>query len=348
MTAQPAIPVAPPRSMAALNSWHARYREAAIEPEIPIIDAHHHMWDRPPEHYGLPELLEEFGQGHNIRASVFVECTAMFKADGPEALRPVGETEYVNGVAAMSASGIYGDTRVCAAIVSYADLRWGADVRPLLRAHIGAGGGRFRGIRQQAQYDDALGSMARRKPPRGLLLDPAFRAGFSELAALDLSFDAYLYFSQLDELRDLATAFPGTPIILNHAGTPLGLGPYAQARSEVFKLWSEGIKRLAECENVVLKFGGLGMAVCGFDFHLGEAPPDSDTLARAWQPYFDVCIGAFGSERCMFESNFPVDKQSCSYPVLWNAFKKLSAAQSSEARTDLCSRTAGRVYRITV
>jgi predicted TIM-barrel fold metal-dependent hydrolase len=348
MTQEPAATAVQTRSMAALKTWHDRYTEAAIAPELPIIDAHHHMWDRPPEHYGLPELLEEFAQGHNIRASVFVECTAMFKADGPESLRPVGETEYVNGVAAMSASGIYGDTRLCAGIVSYADLRWGAEVRPLLQAHIRAGGGRFRGIRQQAQFDDVLGSMARRKPPRGLLLDPVFRAGFAELGALDLSFDAYIYFSQLDELRDLAKSFPGTTVILNHAGTPLGLGPYAEEREKVFKTWSEGIKRLAECPNVTLKFGGLGMAACGFDFHLREIPPDSDTLAQAWKPYFDVCIDAFGAARCMFESNFPVDKQSCSYPVLWNAFKKLSAGCSSEAQTQLFSGTAGRVYRIVV
>jgi len=332
--------------MAALKTWHDRYTEVAIAPELPIIDAHHHMWDRPPEHYGLPELLEEFALGHDIRASVFVECTAMFKADGPEWLRPVGETEYVNGVAAMSASGTYGDRRVCAAIVSYAELRGGADVRPLLQAHIRAGGGRFRGVRQQAQFDDALGSMARRRPPRGLLLDPSFRAGFAELAALDLSFDAYLYFSQLAELRDLANAFPATPIILNHAGTPLGLGPYAERRDEVFAIWSEGIKRLAECPNVTLKFGGLGMAACGFDFHLRETPPDSTTLAAAWKPYFDVCLGAFGAARCMFESNFPVDKQSCSYPVLWNAFKKLSAGCTGEAQAELFSGTARRVYRI--
>jgi len=334
------------RSMAALNAWHARYTEPAIEPEIPIIDAHHHMWDRPPEHYGLSELLEEFAYGHHIRASVFVECTAMFKADGPEWLKPVGETEYVNGVAAMSASGIYGDSRLCAAIVSYADLRGGANVRPLLAAHIRAGGGRFRGIRQQAQYDEIVGSMARRKPPRGLLLDQEFRSGFAELAPLGLSFDAYLYFSQLDELRDLAKAFPDTIIILNHAGTPLGIGPYATERAAVFQRWSEGIKKLSDCGNVVLKIGGLGMTLLGFDFHLRETPPSSDELAEIWKPYFDTCLSAFGAARCMFESNFPVDKQSCGYPVLWNAFKKLAAACSAEDQSNLFSKTAERAYRI--
>ncbi len=179
----------PTRAMAALNLWHETYTEAALEPELPVIDAHHHMWDRPPERYGLDELRADLGSGHNIRASVFVECAAMFRADGPDALKPVGETEYVNGAAAASASGIYGPARLCAGIVGYADLTEGEAVRPVLEAHIRAGGGRFRGIRQQAQYDPVLGSLARRTPPPGLLQNPAFRAGFAVLARLGLSFD---------------------------------------------------------------------------------------------------------------------------------------------------------------
>jgi len=335
-----------PRTQAELRAWHALYSEAALEPELPVIDAHHHMWDRPPEHYALYELLDEFNQGHNVRASVFVECSAMFKADGPEALRPVGETEYVNGVAAMSASGIYGESRLCAAIVGYADLRLGATVRPVLEAHIRAGGGRFRGVRGQAQFDEHAGSMARRKPPRGLLLDSDFRASFAELAPLGLSFDAYLYGSQLDELRDLALAFPGTAIILNHLGAPLMSGPYAEQRAAVFKQWSEAIKRLAECRNVVVKLGGLGMPIFGFDFHLRETPPSSGELAEAWQPFIAPCLEAFGPERCMFESNFPVDKQSCGYSVLWNAFKKLTSHLSADARARVFHGTAQQVYAI--
>jgi predicted TIM-barrel fold metal-dependent hydrolase len=334
------------RSMAELREWHTRSTEEALDPTVPIIDAHHHMWDRPPEHYGLYELLEEFGQGHNVRASVFVECAAMFKADGPDALKPVGETEYVNGVAAMSASGIYGPSRLCAGIVSYADLRAGADVRRLLEAHIRAGGDRFRGVRQQAQYDEVLGSMARRSPPRGLLAQPEFRAGFAELAPLGLSFDAYLYCTQLGELQDLAEAFPETAIVLNHAGTPLGIGPYANRRGEVFRTWSESMRRLAACPNVTVKIGGLGMVLCGFEFQLQESPPTSAKLADAWGPYVDLCIAAFGPERCMFESNFPVDKQSCGYVVLWNAFKRLTGHLPADARNNLFSGTARRVYRL--
>jgi predicted TIM-barrel fold metal-dependent hydrolase len=335
-----------PRTQAELTAWHARYSEAAIEPELPVIDAHHHMWDRPPEHYGLYELLYEFNQGHDIRASVFVECGTMFKQDGPEALRPVGETEYVNGVAAMSASGCYGASRICAAIIGYADLRAGKAVRPVLEAHLRAGGGRFRGVRQQAQFDAQVGSMARRAPPRGLLRDPEFRAGFAELAPLGLSFDAYLYASQLDALRDLALAFPGTAIILNHLGAPLMIGPYAEQKAAVFQQWSAAMQRLAACGNVTVKLGGLGMAGFGFDFHRRDTPPSSDELVPAWQPYISHCLAAFGPERCMFESNFPVDKQSCGYPVLWNAFKKLTAHLPAAARARLFHGTAQQVYAI--
>jgi predicted TIM-barrel fold metal-dependent hydrolase len=334
------------RTQAELKAWHALYTEAALAPEMPIIDAHHHMWDRPPEHYGLYELLEEFGQGHNVVASVFVECTAMFKPDGPEVLRPVGETEYVNGVAAMSASGIYGGARVCAAIVGYGDLRFGAAIRALLEAHVRAGGGRFRGIRQQAQNDSVLGSMARRTPPRGLLLDADFRAGFAELADLDLSFDAYLYGSQLPELRDLALAFPGTTIILNHVGAPLLIGPYAERRDAVFGQWAADLARLAACPNVVVKIGGLGMPGFGFGFSEREIPPSSDELAECWRPFVATCLREFGPERAMFESNFPVDKQSCAYPVLWNAYKKLAAGLDATATAAVFCTTAKRVYRI--
>jgi predicted TIM-barrel fold metal-dependent hydrolase len=337
-----------PRTMAELRAWHARYAEAALEPDLPIVDAHHHMWDRPPEHYGLYELLEEFGGGHTVAASVFVECTAMFKADGPEMLRPVGETEYVNGVAAMSASGLYGSTRVCAGIVGYADLRLGVAVRELLEAHIRAGGGRFRGVRQQAQHDPVLGSMARRTPPQGLLFDPDFRAGFAQLHPLGLSFDAYLYSTQLAELADLARAFPDTAIVLDHVGTPLGVGPYADRREAVYREWSSDMRALAQCPNVTVKVGGLGMAHFGFGFETRETPPSSEDLSTAWRPYVGLCLEAFGPDRCMFESNFPVDKQSCSYTVLWNAFKRLAADLSPDEKAAVFSGTATRVYDLRI
>lgn len=337
-----------PRTIAELDVWHAQTREEILEPDLPIIDAHHHMWDRPPQRYQLDELMAETNAGHRIVATVFVEANAMYRPYGPEEMRPVGETEYVNGVAAASASGIYGPTRLCAGIVSYADLRLGSRVRPVLEAHIRAGGDRFRGIRQQVQFDDTLGSMAKKPTTKGMLMDPAFRAGFAELAPLGLTFDAFVYFHQLAEVADIAKAFPETGIILNHVGGPLGIGPYADKRVEVYQEWSAAIRELAACPNVTVKVGGLGMTTYGFGFeHLG-VPPLSETLANTWRPYVETCIDAFGPDRCMFESNFPVDKQSCSYVTLWNAFKRLTAGASADEKKALFSGTAARVYRLAI
>ena len=221
----------------------------------------------------------------------------MHRADGPEEMRPVGETEFVNGVAAMSASGIYGKTKVCAGIVGHADLTLGSRVEPVLEAHIRAGGGRFRGIRHITAWD------ARRRrsaipaysPPPGLLADKTFREGFAVLGRLGLSFDAWLYHPQIDELTDLARAFPDTRIVLNHVGGPLGIGAYAGKRDEVFAAWAASIKALAACPNVCVKLGGLGMRIGGFGFHEQAEPPSSETLAAAWRPYVETCIEAFGA-----------------------------------------------------
>jgi len=331
-----------------VSAWLALGTEGILEPALPIIDAHHHMWDRPPERYGLDEVLADVRDGHNVRATVFMECTAMWKAEGPDHLRPVGETEYVNGAAAQSASGIYGESRVCAGIVSHADLRRGAAAREVLEAHVRAGGGRFCGIRQQAQFDEKLGSMSRRAAPKDLLMDADFRAGFAELAPLGLTFDAYIYFTQLGQLADLAGAYPDTGVILNHVGAPLGIGPYAGRREEVFAAWSRSIVKLARRPNVTVKIGGMGMPAYGFGFHEQATPPSSEDLAAVWRPYVETCIDAFGADRCMFESNFPVDKKSYSYSVLWNALKRLSIDYSADERRALFSGTAARIYRIRI
>jgi predicted TIM-barrel fold metal-dependent hydrolase len=335
-----------PRSLADLARWHAARHEPALGGDLPIVDAHHHMWDRPPESYQLPELMAELQAGHDVRGTVFVECNAMYRAAGPVHLRPVGETEYVNGVAAASASGLYGRQRLCAGIVGFADLCLGAPARAVLEAHISAGGGRFRGIRHQAQFDPVLGSMARRAAPEHLLLDPAFRSGFAELAPLGLSFDAWIFFTQIDELIDLARTYPETSIVLNHGGAPLGIGPYAGRREEVFTVWADAIRRLAQCDNVTVKIGGLGMLLLGFGFEAQPEPPDSVDLAAAWRPYVETLIDAFGPGRAMFESNFPVDKQSYSYVAGWNAFKRLTASCSAAERHALFAGTAVRVYRL--
>ena len=341
-------PHAPVNYLAVRPDWLARRSEPALEPELPIVDAHHHLWDRPGWRYLLDDLLADIREsGHNIAATVFMQCLAMHRAGGPEALRPVGETEFVNGVAAMAASGIYGSARICAGIVGRADLRLGAAVEEVLAAHIRAGGGRFRGIRYITTWDadQTLLNPLSAVPP-GLLADATFRAGFARLAPLDLSFDAWLFHTQIDELIELARAFQETRICLNHVGGVLGIGAYAGQREVIFARWSRSMRTLAGCPNVFVKLGGLGMRINGFGFEKSADPPSSETLAAAWRPYVETCIDAFGVERCLFESNFPVDKGSYGYGIGWNAFKRLAHGASGAEKTALFSATATRFYRL--
>lgn len=342
--------------------------EPIIDPDLPIVDPHHHLWDlRPVMHLrprtgalfddlirGIPlylfdELRSDLTSGHNIRATVFLECHAMYRADGPDRLKCVGETEFVNGVAAVSASGIYGPLRTCAAIVGSCDLRDHAHVPEVLEAHTAAGGGRFRGIRQGAAWDkdpSVLGGIGR--VGEGLYRDGDFRKGFAFLKKFGLSFDAWMLAPQLPDLVDLARAFPDTPIVLDHVGAPLGIGVYKGRREEMFPAWKASIRELAACENVVVKLGGLAMPFPGFDSYKSAPPATSEQLAREWRPYIEACIEAFGVDRAMFESNFPVDSGSCTYAVLWNALKRLAQGCSADEETALFSGTAARVYRIAV
>lgn len=321
--------------------------EEILEPDLPICDPHHHLWDFPGNRYLLPELLADLQSGHNVQSTVFVECTAFYRASGPEELRMVGETEFVNGVAAMAASGRYGPIRACEGIVSRADLTMGARVGPILDAHIRAGNGRFRGIRHAGGWDaspDVRNSHT--NPPPGLYGDPAFREGMKELAKRQLTFEAWQYHPQLPEVTALARAVPEAKIVLDHVGGPLGIGPYAGQRDEVFENWSRHIVELARCPNVWVKLGGLGMPICGFDFHKREVLPGSLELSDTWRPYLETCIGAFGPERAMFESNFPVDAASCSYAALWNAFKRITSAASTSEKSLLYRDTARSFYRL--
>jgi predicted TIM-barrel fold metal-dependent hydrolase len=328
--------------------------EEVLDPALPIIDPHHHLWDRYGNRYLLDELLADTGQAdangvrHDVRSTVFVECASMYRASGCEPLRPVGETEFVNGIAAMSASGGYGDTRVAAGIVSFADLCLGAAVREVLDAHIGAARGPFRGIRHAAGWNASEQSRnSHSNPTEHLLRDATFREGFAQLAPLALSFDAWLFHPQIPELTDLARAFPDTTIVLDHFGGPLGIGPYAGQADAVYADWKHNINELARCPNVVAKLGGLAMPVNGFNWHKREARPTSQELADATARYYLHTIERFGPERCMFESNFPVDKVSCSYLVLWNSFKRLAAGFSPTEKAALFHDTAARVYRLT-
>ncbi len=337
--------------MAINDEWLALTQEETVEPELRICDPHHHLWDfrgdQVSYRYLLDEFLEDTGSGHNVVSTVFIECRSMYRAHGPEALKPVGETEFVNGIAAMSASGQYGGGRVAAAIVGHADLTLGDAVAPVLEAHIAAGGGRFRGIRHSVSWDasDEVRN-AHTDPPQGLLLDAGFRRGFAALAPLGLSFEGWLYHTQIPELTDLARAFPETTIVLDHFGGPLGIGPYAGRRDEILERWRRDVAQLAECPNVNAKLGGINMKINGFGWHKRERPPTSRQLAEATAPYYEHCIERFGAGRCMFESNFPVDKVTCGYNVLWNAFKRTAAGFSADEKASLFHDTATRVYRL--
>jgi L-fuconolactonase len=334
------------------NKWLNTVEEEIIEPELPICDAHHHLWDRNTHQpiqprYLLDEILEDVNCGHNIVSTVYIECGAMFKADGPEYLRPIGETEFVNGIAAMSASETYGKIKIAAAIIGTVDLRIGELAGEVLDAHIVAGGGRFRGIRRAVAWDAAnVIKNHRTDPPQSLLLQEDYRRGFAELGSRGMTFEAWCYHTQIPEVTDLARAFPDTTIILDHFGGPLGIGPYTGNSDEVFETWKPLVSELATCDNVFAKLGGINMDVNGFGWHQKSLPPSSKQLADATRRYYDFTIEAFGPDRCMFESNFPVDKLSCSYQVVWNTFKRIASGASKSEKAALFHDTAARVYSL--
>jgi len=321
--------------------------EAIIEPELPIFDPHHHLWDYPASRYLLPELLEDLQSGHNVEGTAFVECGAFYRAGALAGWEFVGETEFVNGVAAMAASGRYGPVKACEAIAGRADLAMGAAVEAVLERHVRAGDGRFRSIRHAGAHDpDERIRKSHTDPPPDLYASAAFREGFARLSRLGLSFEAWQFHPQLPEVTALASAFPETLILLNHVGGPLGIGPYENRRQEVFEVWRHDVRELARAPNVWVKLGGLGMAICGFGFHKRDVLPGSQELAEAWRPYIETCIEAFGPERSMFESNFPVDKVSCSYRTLWNAFKRLASGASADEKALLFKASARKFYRL--
>ncbi|WP_340150527.1 amidohydrolase family protein [uncultured Sneathiella sp.] len=331
--------------------WLNATQEETLDPALPICDPHHHLWDLRPgritERYLLDEILVDVKSGHNIVSTVFIECGAMYRATGPEDMKPVGETEFVNGISAMSASGLYGETHVAAGIVGAADLTLCENVGPVLDAHIAAGGGRFRGIRHRACWDPS-DDIPNSHPTtiKSIYLDTDFRKGFTELAPRSLSFEAWCYHPQIPELTDLARSFPDTTIILNHFGGPLGIGPYEGKQDEYFPAWKKSITELAKCPNVVAKLGGINMEINGFGWHHMQRAPSSMELMEATRRFYDHTIEQFGPDRCMFESNFPVDKVSCSYNILWNSFKRLTADYSAAEKAALFHDTASRVYRL--
>jgi predicted TIM-barrel fold metal-dependent hydrolase len=333
--------------MAEPNAWLDQVQEDILEPERPICDPHHHLWDRGGNRYLLDELLQDTQSGHNIISTVFVECLSMYRADGPEEMKPVGETEFVQGVAAMSASGGYGDIRACAGIIGLADLALGDAVAPVLEAHIAASPNRFRGIRHAAGWHASPEIRnSHTNPPEGLLGDPNFRKGYAHLGRRGLTFEAWLYHPQIPELTDLVRAFPDIPVVLDHFGGPLGIGPFAGKHAEVFDAWKPAIADLAKSQNVYAKLGGINMPLNGFGWDKRAVPPTSDELVAATRQYYEFTIEQFGPERCMFESNFPVDKASVSYPVLWNAFKKMASGFREDEKDAMFRGTATKFYRL--
>jgi L-fuconolactonase len=327
------------------EAWLAQHREEIIEPELPIVDAHHHLWHHSGNVYLFPELLADLSSGHHIRATVFEECGSMYRVDGPEELRSLGETEFVTGVAAMSASGGFGPTRACAVMVGNVNLNLGSSVEPILDAHIAASGGRFHAIRFSTAWD-ADERVHKTVPRPRMLAEPRFREGFQFLARFDLAFDAWVYHPQLSEIAELAASFPDTPIVLNHFGSPILGGPNAGRVAEAFAEWRAAMAELASHDNVHVKLGALPVRRSGPGRQAGAPPLSSEDIATAWRPFFEVCVEKFGAHRCMFESNFPVQKRWCSYAVLWNACKRLAAGASAAEKSALFSETAARVYRL--
>ena len=329
------------------QSWLEQVNEAAIEPGLPICDPHHHLWDYPESRYLLGELNADINSGHNVRSTVFVECMSMYNSKSRPELAPVGETEFVEKIALQNDSDNQGRFRAAAGIIGHANLRLGGSVDEVLQAHRQASPQRFRGIRHSASWDasEAVRN-SHSKPPPQLYLDNQFRAGFACLAHQELVFDAWLYHPQLPDLCDLAKAFPYQTIVLDHVGGPLGIGPYANKRGEVLAQWQKHIQAVAKHENVFVKLGGLGMAINGFDWHQQTLPPTSAQLAAANKPYISYCIEVFGIDRCMFESNFPVDKISASYTNLWNSFKRITKEFSDSEKAKLYHDNATRVYKL--
>jgi predicted TIM-barrel fold metal-dependent hydrolase len=325
------------------EDWLALRAEEVVDPGLPIIDAHHHLWDKPGSRYLAADMRADIGGGHSVVATVYVEGKAFYRAVGEPHLMPLGETEAVAAMAEASAAG--GGPLLAAGIVGYVDLMLGSAVGDVLDRHAEAAKGRFCGVRNTTAWHadpEARGSVL--SPPPGMLYSPALRQGLAELARRGLVFDAWMYHTQLGELVDLAHAMPELAIVIDHAGGPIGIGPYQERHAEVFEDWRHFMGRLACHDNIAVKLGGFGMLMAGFDFQDRSLPPGSDDLAAAWAPYFDECIRLFGPQRCMFESNFPVDKGTASYIVLWNAFKKIAAGLSDQERHRLFFGTADEVY----
>ena len=328
------------------SEWLEQTQEPSLDPDLPICDPHHHLWVHRPEplayqQYLLPELMADLQSGHNVLSTAFIEVSAEYRPDGPEEMRSVGEVEFVEN---LVNAGQAGSPRAAAAIIGKADLKLGNSVRPVLEALASASPDRFRGIRHSVGWD-ANPEILNREI-QGALSTQSYRDGARQLADMGFILENSLYFPQLGELADFATAIPDLTIVVNHIGGLLRIGPYANKDDEVLEEWRRGIATLSNCSNVVMKLGGVGQARYGFDWSQRSQPVGSEELSVSLKPLMEYCIEQFGVERCMFESNFPVDKVSYSYNVVYNAFKRLSIGYSSSERASLFHDNAVRIYSI--
>jgi L-fuconolactonase len=349
----------------------AEFHEEILDPDLPIVDPHHHIWHLPDalldsldklpgkdgtdiarmyrlhRRYLIDELLADLNAGHNIRATVFADAHTMYRAKGPAELKSIGEVEFVAGFGAMADSGTFGDTRFCAGIIGSVDMTLGDAVADILPLHIQAANRRYRGIRPPVMlYDAKLAAIRDILAQPHVLQNPQFLVGARHLAPLDLSLDLFVLHEQLPEVLQVARALPDTRIVLNHTGGPTGIGDHAADRPGAFAYWREQMKAIAECENVVVKVGGLGMPLCGFTTSALVERAGSEALARDWAPHIETAIALFGANRCMFESNFPIDGVTARYPSIWNAFKRVVRNYSADEKAALFAGTAARTYRI--
>jgi predicted TIM-barrel fold metal-dependent hydrolase len=327
------------------EAWLKLTREVAVEPELPICDPHHHLWNHPGSRYLVDEFLQDLGGGHRIASTVFVECLQFYRPEGPAELRPVGETEFIDSIAGKYPTP-NGSVEIAAGIVAFADLTLGAKVQTVLDAHQ-ATSKRLRGIRHATAWDvSEQVHNAHTRPTQDVMQQPDFLAGLTCLQRSGLVFDAWVFHPQVAQLAQLAKEFPQLTIVLNHMAGPIGVGPYAANRERVMDDWKAALALLAGLDNVYVKLGGRTMTMAGFAWHKRDKPAGSVELAEQVGPYYQYCIDLLGAERCMFESNFPVDRASCSYTVLWNAYKRLSQHYPATERAALLHDTATRVYRL--
>ena len=337
--------------MSTNEQWLNTNKEKALEPDLPICDPHHHLWDFKKDSveptYLLPEILSDTNSGHNIVSTVFIECGAMYNPEHSIEEQVINETTFVNGIAAMSNSGAYGNTKIAAGIVGSAPLLIGDGVANILDKHLNIASDRFKGIRSQAaMHPDGTIPVSRARPIEGVYINDNFQKGFAHLESRNLSFEAWCYHPQLPQLIELAKKFPNTSIILNHFGGPLGVGSFFNKEDETYNFWEKQIIELSKCENVVAKLGGIAMEINGFDWHKNNSAPSGSELINRTKRYYDKTLNLFGIDRCMFESNFPVDKISCSYVNLWNGFKELTKGYSQNERAKLFHDNASKTYKL--